>query len=103
MRLIPIVSDVHDIADRLKEIDWSYRLYYNALKKRFEVHGASGLEVVVPYKELDARTLLHVRKTRLENAERLILEIERDNARAERENAQKIIAALCADEDKLCR
>jgi len=103
MNLIPVLCDVFDIADRLKEIDEGYRLFYNNAKKRFEVHGRAGLEVVVPYRELDARTLSHARKTRIENRERLLLEIEKANAQAEREAAKKIIEAHCAHEDKLCR
>ena len=34
-----IVSDVFDVADRLKGIDERYRLFYNKLAKRYEEIG----------------------------------------------------------------
>ena len=88
--LRPILTDTFDIADRLREIDARYRLYYNLIKRRYEVHAVTGLntslQCVLPYPTLDCRSLHYVRSTRVERAEHLMAEIERDNA--EKEMAQ---------------
>lgn len=102
MNLIEIKQDVFDIAWRIRQIDSDYKLYYNQKQKRYEVHSHFGLEVVVPYPSLDTRTISHIIKTRLENREKLICEIEENNERIEREQRQKIIEkALFAYEEQL--
>ncbi|MCI8326127.1 MAG: hypothetical protein HFH71_06255 [Clostridia bacterium] len=85
--LRPIISDTFDIASRLKEIDPRYVLYYNLARHRYEVHTLQGLgsylQCVLPYRTLDCRTLRYVRRTRVERADSLLAEIERDNAARE--------------------
>ena len=85
--LIPVKNDLFDVASRLHEIDANYRLYINKLLNRFEVHNVAQrgntLAVIVPYRQLDARTIDFVRKTRVENAQRLFAEMEKQNSRAE--------------------
>lgn len=94
--LIRIESDLFDIADRLKEIDAGYELYFNTLKNRYEVFARGVLQVAVPFGKLDARTLLHVRSTRLERADELLKQIDWQNKRAE-ELAAKTALKKCAD------
>lgn len=104
MQLRKIYSDLYDISSRLKEIDEGYELFFNPPKNRFEVHSAFGLEVVVPYRQLDARTLTHVRKTRISNRQKIVDEIERENRKAEEQKRKEIIdMALSASEDLLCK
>ena len=71
--LIEITDDLFDISRRLKSVDEDYRLYYNGAKRRYEVHNrkqcGSTLAFVVPFEELDARTVEYARKTRAENIE----------------------------------
>lgn len=82
-----IISDTFDIASRLREIDPRYALYYNLARHRYEVHTLQGLgsylQCVLPYRTLDCRSLRYVRRTRVERADSLIAEIERDNAARE--------------------
>ncbi|MBR2974961.1 MAG: hypothetical protein IKC47_04370 [Clostridia bacterium] len=81
--LLPIVNDLFDVAKRIAEIDVNYVVYFNKLCSRFEVHNLAQrgdtLAVVVPYDKLDARTITLVRKTRVENAQRLFDEMEKTN------------------------
>ena len=66
--LIPVTDDLYFIASRLKELDASYYVVYNTARGRYEVHSdaqkGSTLCFVVPYNELDARTLAYAARTR---------------------------------------
>lgn len=80
-----IESDLYDIVDRLKEIDSRYRVGYNEIKGRYEVYTGeieSGrLAFVVPYDELDARTVEYAQATRKSRIDSIIEEIDRANER----------------------
>lgn len=77
--LVKVTDDLFHIARRLKEIDPLYELYFNRPKRRFEIYANGAMQVALPFDRLDARAVDFARKTRLENAEKLILEIERTN------------------------
>ncbi|MCM1043169.1 MAG: hypothetical protein NC350_03040 [Corallococcus sp.] len=82
--LTVITSDLFDISSRLKEIDSNYFVCYNRKAQRYEVHNGrqrgNTFCLAVPYGCLDARTVDLVRKTRVENAEKLWEEMERHNS-----------------------
>lgn len=81
--LIPINNDLYDVAARLKSVNDNYRVYYNALSCKYEVHDASrqgdALAFVVPYDELDCRTVEYARYTSVARADKLFDEIEKHN------------------------
>ena len=84
-----IEHDVHHIAQRLKQINPKYVLFRNAISGRVEVHtsprpSGRSLEFIVPFAELDERTLEHARKTRIENFDALAAEYADANAELER-------------------
>ena len=81
--MILITNDLFDIAWRLRAVNDNYLVYYNVEKQRFEVHNSNKntLEFVVPYDELDARTVEYARYSRVENAEKIFAEIEKHNAK----------------------
>ena len=83
MNLIEITNDLYDISSRLRGVNDDYRLYYNPQKGRYEVHSAKRgkLQFVVPYDELDARTVEYALYSRVENAELVFRDIERNNRR----------------------
>jgi len=78
-----ITNDLFDIANRLRQIDTSYRTFFNHEKSRYEVHSSHGLEFIVPYDILDERTLEHARRTRKENLCDIENEIEFHNREIE--------------------
>lgn len=80
-KLILITNDLYDISARLRAINDDYRLYYNGEKRRYEVHSAKrcALQFVVPYDELDARTVAYAMYSRVENADTVFRDIERNN------------------------
>ena len=90
-----VTCDLYSIADRLKQIDNGYFIFYSYKNKRYEVHNKNQrgqtLSLVLPYKTLDERTVRLVRKTRSERVKSLIEEMERENARLEREKTQALV------------
>ena len=90
--MILITNDLFDIASRLRSVNDSYRLYYNTQKARYEVRNSDtdALEFVVPYDELDARTVEYARYTSVQNANALLEEIERNNAKIEKDKIAKL-------------
>lgn len=97
MELQRIRHDLFGIAKRLKSIDRRYELFFNRKKNRYEIYANGAMQMALPFERLDARTLTYARKTRLENLEKIIAEIEEENARLEiqknRETRDRILAA----------
>ncbi len=86
--LIPITNDLFDIAARLRTVNDGYRVYYNVARSRFEVYDESrvtpALAFVSPYGELDCRTVDYAVYSRVENADVVLSDMERNNAAVER-------------------
>lgn len=96
-----IRNDLFDIAARLREIDPRYFVVFDPKTKRYQLHSHTERPTFVlefPYEKLDCRALEHTLKTRAENVERLIEEIERHNLSvvedAEREGREKLHEAV---------
>ncbi len=81
--LIKIECDNFFICKRLKEIDRSYEVYYNLDDQAYEVHSNEQARnsycFKVPFDELDERTLVYAIKTRAQNRDKIIEEIEKNN------------------------
>ena len=86
-RTVEIRSDVFDIADRIREVDERYRLYYNLDKSRFEVRLRGDEEnICVTWTgSLDARLVTKLRETHVRRREALMREIEESEERAAKE------------------
>ena len=86
--LIKILSDNLFITSRLKEIDNSYFVVFNTKSNKYEVHSKRQVEntfcVGLPFSELDERTVNFVNKTRVENRDRLLRELEIENQKLEK-------------------
>lgn len=65
-------------------------MFFNRKKNRYEIYANGAMQMALPFERLDARALTYARKTRLENLEKIIAEIEEENARLE---IQKTIEA----------
>lgn len=85
-----VANDVFDIANRIKEIDQSYFIVFNAAKQKFEVHSLCQMGgtycFTVPFCELDERTVDYARKTRRENIAKIIAQIDFENEKLQKEN-----------------
>ena len=84
-----ITQDVFDVADRIKEVDEEYRLYYNVTKSRFEVYKRGDL-CVTWTEGLSAALIGKLRETHVRRRYELLQEIERSERAAEREEAHRM-------------
>ena len=88
-----VKRDLYDIAERIKEIDPDYFIFYSYAKKRYEVHSktqkGNTLALVVPYDKLDERTLTLVRRTRVERIDEVMEEQRKENERMTRLKIKK--------------
>ena len=92
-----IQNDLFDIADRLKEVDERYELYFNKKLRRFEIYANGALQLAVPFDRLDERTVVLARKTRLEYLEQLVESIEENNARLDEQMRRQTIEKCLAN------
>ena len=98
--LIEIKNDLFDVARRLKSVQPFYKVYYNVLRRRYEVHDArtNTLSFAVPYPELDGRTVQYAKYTGVSRAKQLFADIEQHNAKLERDaalnNAEKMLEEM---------
>ncbi len=96
--LIKVENDVFYIARRLKNVDPSYEVYFNLTTKCFEVHSTEQEKnsycFKVPYNILDERTIDYALKTRSENRDKLLMEIELNNKIIEERNIKNQVNLL---------
>lgn len=87
---IKINNDLFDIASRVKEIDPRYEIYFETETQKFALWANGKRQLVFPFENLDERALLHTRKTRVENADEIIREIDLYNEKHETERADRV-------------
>lgn len=93
--LIPITNDLFDIAARLRSIDENFRVYFDKVSGKYQVHNVAQkgntLAFIVPFNGLDARTVNYARYTSVSNAKALLAKIEKDNDLLLKETQQKAL------------
>lgn len=101
---ILVEKDLFHIATRLKNIDNGYFILYNTKKNKYEVHNHNNLLGTycfsVPYKTLDARTYYYALETRIENSDKLYLELEKEKEKKQKlrkEEFKREIQAIAYD------
>lgn len=88
MALKKIFENSFDIVRRLREIDPNYFVVFNTKTNGFEIHNSGqylSTFCLTVDGELDCRVLQKVLRTRAENAEKLLREIEDHNKKIEQE------------------
>ena len=85
-----ICHDLFHLSERIKAIDPDYEIYRNQRLNRWEVHWHGKLAFVVPFDELDVRTLVYTQQTRRENADDIEREIDEGNAAIQQEQTKHI-------------
>ena len=87
-RVKEITADVFDIADRIREVDGEYRLYYNVDHARYEVRKRG--EISVTWTEaLSPALITKLRETHVRRRTELLREIERAEEQARREEESR--------------
>lgn len=92
--LVLIMGSVHDVSERIHEIDDRYVVYYNMRKYRYEVHSrgfSPSLQLVLPYHQLDSRSVDYVSLTRVARKFDEIKRIDDDNERLVASRASAIL------------
>jgi len=93
--LVEVRTDVYFIAERLCEIDKSYFTVYNTITQKFEIHNKEQQEntycLSIPFKTLDYRTLELVQKTKIENINKIIEEIDKSNIIAQQKTQRETL------------
>lgn len=96
--LLIIEGDTYFIGERLKEIDKDYFVVFNLIRNKYEVHvkGQAGnsYAFTVPYPNLDERTINFALKTRSQNRDKIIEEIEKDNEKSFNRYVQKQVSLI---------
>lgn len=90
--LVLITDSVHNIPNRVRSINDDYRIYYNKPLARYELHSVGmrqGLQMVLPFGQLDKRTVDYINNTRIEKQLQKIKAMDEYNAelQAKRNNA----------------
>ena len=86
MALIKISNDVFDIVNRVKEINSGYFIVYNTKKHKYEVHNSNqvGSSFCITCENgLNSTVISKLRKTRIENIDKILKEIDENNAKNE--------------------
>ena len=93
-----IENDVYFISQRIKEIDKNYFIVFNISKNKFEVHCLGQIWgsycFTIPYETLDERTLFYTLKTKSDNLQKIIEEIDKANEKLQKDNIKKAVNKL---------
>ncbi len=77
-----ISTNCYNIPERVRELDDDYRLYYNVRRNVIELHNLRHnptFQLVLPYSQLDTRTIEYIRRTRVDKIINEIKEIDEYN------------------------
>lgn len=90
---ILLENDPYYISSRIKEVDENYYIVYSPARGCFELHNSKQLfstfALTIPYEQLDERTIFLARKTRRENSDKLIKEMDEHNSRLEKKMKER--------------
>ena len=87
---IRINNDLFDIASRVKEIDPRYEIYFETESQKFTLWAEGKRQLTLPFENLDERALVYTRKTRIENMEEVIKEIDSSNEKHEKDRLVRV-------------
>ena len=88
-----IKDDVYGIVKRIREIDDGYFIVLNTLRKKYEIHNINNKNgtycFTSPYDNLDSRTYDYTQRTRIENSDKLLKEIEIKNEKIKKDKQRQ--------------
>ncbi len=91
---VKIMADVYNISKRIRLIDKDYFILYDTSKHCFEIHNKAQKNtycVTLPYNTLDERTINYTLKTRSQNVDKIMSEIEAENLRRDRLHFSRVL------------
>lgn len=94
MALIKIKNDAFNICERIKSINPHYYIVFNTKKHKFEVHNSkqySNSFCITCENGLNYSVIQKLRKTRIENLDKIVKEIELNNQAIERKAKEETL------------
>lgn len=94
MALVKIKSDAFNICERIKKIDKNYFVVYNTFRNCYEIHNKSQKSstfCITCDDGLNYNVIKKLRKTRIENIQKILSEIDANNLSLEKEQKRKIL------------
>lgn len=92
---VPVLTHALDIPARLKEISRDFFVMFNTVTQKYEVHDASQpystLACILPFDELDYRSIQYVREFFRKNVVQMAKEIEEYNAKLDAREQAAVI------------
>ncbi len=112
---IVIKSDTYNICNRIKQFDTSYKIVYDLISRSYEVYSTKltqSVEIVsgvplsyvcgISFKTLDERVIKYLYDTSIENIDKIIEKLDKDNLKLEQTNQLKLQQqSLAIAEDRL--
>jgi hypothetical protein len=100
---ILVKSDVYNICNRIKKFDSTYRIVFNTFGDKYEIYSTrldQSVELIggvvlsyvclLPYNELDERSIRYLYATSVENIDNIIDMIDKENKKIEHQNELNI-------------
>lgn len=84
-----IKDDLFDIANRLKEIDERYEVFFDTSKQKFVLYAQNAYQLTIPFENLDARTIDLVRYTRAENVDTILRDVDKENKKRDEASVKR--------------
>lgn len=86
---ILIKNDLYDIADRIREINADYRVFFDTDRQKFILMRNNALELIFPFEELDERVIRHARYTSVQNVKEFLHDLDKENRETEEDSRKK--------------
>ncbi len=91
-------GDPYYISLRIKEVDENYFIVFNKQRNVFELHNSAQrgdtFALTIPYECLDERTIFLARKTRKENFDKLIRQMDEQNQKLQKNMVKNAVEQL---------
>lgn len=92
--LVPVLNHPTGVISQLKEIDNGYFVVLNTRTQRFEIHNSNNrgfYTYCLSFTSLDGRVIEEVKRTRYENAQKLIAEMDAYNEKLQMQKEEKYL------------
>lgn len=94
--MIKITNDLFDVAERIKNINPDYELYFDKNLQKFTVWANGKRQVILPYDRLDKRSIDYLYQTHVKNIDALLDRLDKENEKATRQKEKDLIENLDA-------
>lgn len=90
---IKIFSDVHDVVERIKDIDEGYFIVFDTIKNSYELHNSNqpiSYCLTIPYSNIDSRVIDLIYSTNIQYIDNIIEDVDKNNENIEKQSINAI-------------